>query len=72
MWQYVLLLLYVCRRAKRLGRSVSEQHNIEDMIASIRLRVTHHDAYEEWEQQTRKDAFVSSQIPLRVPVAYQV
>ncbi|KAJ3524173.1 hypothetical protein NM688_g8606 [Phlebia brevispora] len=47
-------------RTKRLGRSVSQQHNMEDMISSIRLRVTHRDAYEEWEQQTRKDAFVSA------------
>ncbi|KAI0691429.1 GLE1-like protein-domain-containing protein [Cytidiella melzeri] len=30
------------------------------MLASIRLRVAHHDVYEEWEQQTRKDAFVSA------------
>ena len=44
-------------------KSVSEQHNIEDMLASIRLRVTHHDVYEEWEQQTRKDAFVRTNTP---------
>ncbi|THG95195.1 hypothetical protein EW026_g6411 [Hermanssonia centrifuga] len=30
------------------------------MLASIKLRVTHHDVYEEWEQQTRKDAFLSA------------
>lgn len=30
------------------------------MVASIRLHATHHDAYEEWEQQTRKDAFISA------------
>ncbi|KAI0090645.1 GLE1-like protein-domain-containing protein [Irpex rosettiformis] len=42
------------------GNNVSEQHNLEDMLASIRLRVAHHDVYEEWEQQTRKDAFVSA------------
>lgn len=29
------------------------------MVASIKLRVTHEDVYEEWENQTRKDAFVS-------------
>ncbi|KAI0336994.1 hypothetical protein BDW22DRAFT_1340666 [Trametopsis cervina] len=48
------------RRVRRHGQSVSEQHNIEDMLASIRLRVAHHDVYEEWEQQTRKDAFVTA------------
>lgn len=46
-------------RRQNNNRNVSEQHNIEDMLASIRLRVAHHDVYEEWEQQTRKDAFVS-------------
>ncbi|KIP11299.1 hypothetical protein PHLGIDRAFT_99899 [Phlebiopsis gigantea 11061_1 CR5-6] len=33
---------------------------MEDMVASIKLRVTHRDAYEEWEHQTRKDAFLSA------------
>ena len=47
------------RRVPQQAQKVSEQYNIEDMLASIRLRVAHHDAYEEWEQQTRKDAFVS-------------
>ena len=31
---------------------------MEDTIASIRLRVKYRDAYEDWEHQTRKDAFV--------------
>lgn len=35
---------------------------IEDTIAAIRLRTRHRDPYEEWEQQTRKDAFVSTYI----------
>ena len=48
------------KRARPQSQNVSDLHNIEDMLASIRLRVAHHDVYEEWEQQTRKDAFVSS------------
>jgi hypothetical protein len=48
------------RRPRRRGRTLKQVDEIEAMIASIRLRVTHQDAYEEWEQQTRKDAFVRS------------
>jgi nucleoporin GLE1 len=36
-----------------------EQRYIDETIASIRLRTRHHDPYEEWEKQTRKDALVS-------------
>lgn len=39
---------------------------MEDTMASIRLRVKHKDAYEEWESKTRKDAFVSF-----LPIALQ-
>ena len=38
-----------------------EQRYIDETIASIRLRTRHHDPYEEWEKQTRKDALVSFQ-----------
>ncbi|KAL1677539.1 GLE1-like protein-domain-containing protein, partial [Schizophyllum commune] len=38
-------------------RTAAEQRNIEDTVASIRLRTRHHDSYEEWEKQTRRDAF---------------
>lgn len=38
--------------------SKNEQCCLEDTIASIRLRVNHHDAYEEWEKETRRNAFV--------------
>ncbi|KAF8632682.1 hypothetical protein AX17_004814 [Amanita inopinata Kibby_2008] len=41
----------------RRSRSDAELQKIEDTIAAIRLRTRHHDPYEEWEQQTRKDAF---------------
>ncbi|KAH8103313.1 GLE1-like protein-domain-containing protein [Cristinia sonorae] len=47
-------------RQKRHGRpsqTIEEQCFMEDTIASIRLRVKYRDAYEDWEQQTRKDAF---------------
>lgn len=37
---------------------------IEDTIAAIRLRTRHRDPYEEWEQQTRKDAFVRTCLTL--------
>lgn len=38
-------------------RGPSELRTIEETIAAIRLRTRHHDPYEEWEKQTRKDAF---------------
>ncbi|KAI0315080.1 GLE1-like protein-domain-containing protein [Amylostereum chailletii] len=37
--------------------SPPERHHVEDTVAAIRLRTRHHDPYEEWEKQTRKDAF---------------
>ncbi|GBE84307.1 hypothetical protein SCP_0602850 [Sparassis crispa] len=47
-------------RPKREGRTLAEQHYIEDTLAAIRLRVTHHDPYEEWEKETKRDAFRSA------------
>ncbi|KAJ7274167.1 GLE1-like protein-domain-containing protein [Mycena rebaudengoi] len=38
-------------------KTTAEQRHIEDTVAAIRLRTRHHDPYEEWEKQTRKDAF---------------
>ncbi|KAJ7256808.1 GLE1-like protein-domain-containing protein [Mycena haematopus] len=38
-------------------KTTAEQRNIEDTVAAIRLRTRHHDPYEEWEKQTRKEAF---------------
>ncbi|KAJ7069482.1 GLE1-like protein-domain-containing protein [Mycena amicta] len=38
-------------------KSTPEQRHVEETIAAIRLRTRHHDPYEEWEKQTRKDAF---------------
>ncbi|KZT06969.1 uncharacterized protein LAESUDRAFT_652261 [Laetiporus sulphureus 93-53] len=32
-------------------------HYIEDALASIRLRAKHHDPYEEWEANTKREAF---------------
>ncbi|KAI0929417.1 hypothetical protein AcW1_009921 [Taiwanofungus camphoratus] len=49
-------------RPERPRRSLAEQHYMEDVVASIRLRVTHHDPYEEWEQETKRDAFRSARI----------
>lgn len=42
---------------------MAEESEMEAMVASIKLRVTHEDVYEEWENQTRKDAFVSCPYP---------
>ncbi|KAJ3554600.1 hypothetical protein NP233_g12387 [Leucocoprinus birnbaumii] len=41
-------------------RSPDEIRELEETIASIRLRTRHHDPYEEWEKQTRKDAFITA------------
>ncbi|KAJ7160083.1 GLE1-like protein-domain-containing protein [Mycena filopes] len=38
-------------------KTTAEQRHIEDTVAAIRLRTRHNDPYEEWEKQTRKDAF---------------
>ncbi|KAJ7451697.1 GLE1-like protein-domain-containing protein [Mycena latifolia] len=38
-------------------KTTAEQRHIEDTVAAIRLRTRHHDPYEEWEKQTRKDSF---------------
>ncbi|KAF8066671.1 GLE1-like protein-domain-containing protein [Lyophyllum atratum] len=38
-------------------RDLAEQRKIEDTVAAIRLRTRHHDPYEDWERQTRMDAF---------------
>jgi len=52
------MVLFIDSRPKRLPRSPGERRLVEDTVAAIRLRTRHHDPYEEWEQQTRKDAFV--------------
>lgn len=46
------------RKPKRPEQSPEELRYIEDAIASIRLRVNHHDPYEDWEKETKKEAFV--------------
>ncbi|KAJ6584031.1 GLE1-like protein-domain-containing protein [Mycena vulgaris] len=38
-------------------KTTAEQRHIEDTVQAIRLRTRHHDPYEEWEKQTRKDSF---------------
>ncbi|KAF7298730.1 hypothetical protein MIND_00820500 [Mycena indigotica] len=38
-------------------KATPEQRHVAETIAAIRLRTRHHDPYEEWEKQTRKDAF---------------
>ncbi|KAJ7643796.1 GLE1-like protein-domain-containing protein [Roridomyces roridus] len=45
----------IIQRAKL--KSTAEQRHVEDTVTAIRLRTRHHDPYEEWEKQTRKDAF---------------
>ncbi|CAK5270529.1 unnamed protein product, partial [Mycena citricolor] len=43
--------------SRNRAKTTPEQQQTEDTIAAIRLRTRHHDPYEEWEKQTRKDAF---------------
>ncbi|KAG6845684.1 hypothetical protein H0H87_004945 [Tephrocybe sp. NHM501043] len=40
------------------ARNPTEQRKVEETVAAIRLRTRHHDPYEDWERQTRVDAFV--------------
>ena len=35
-----------------------EARQVEETVAAIRLHAKHHDPYEDWEKQTRRDAFV--------------
>ncbi|KAF7314635.1 hypothetical protein MKEN_00937200 [Mycena kentingensis (nom. inval.)] len=44
-------------RARVKITQTPEQRHVDETIAAIRLRTRHHDPYEEWEKQTRKDAF---------------
>ncbi|KDR79208.1 hypothetical protein GALMADRAFT_243109 [Galerina marginata CBS 339.88] len=44
-------------RPRHITRTPLEERQIEETVAAIRLRARHHDPYEEWEQQTRKDSF---------------
>jgi len=53
---------YFYSRPKRELHNPAEQRHVEDTVAAIRLRTRHHDPYEEWEKQTRKDAFVRDHI----------
>ncbi|KAF7760171.1 hypothetical protein Agabi119p4_10847 [Agaricus bisporus var. burnettii] len=41
-------------------RSPDEVQQLAETLASIRLRTRHHDPYEDWERQTRKDAFATA------------
>ncbi|KAF4566383.1 hypothetical protein EYR36_011809 [Pleurotus pulmonarius] len=46
--------------ATRNSLSSSERRYIDETISAIRLRTRHHDPYEEWEKDTRRDAFLSA------------
>ena len=46
--------------SSRRDKSAEETNYIADAIASIRLAVSHHDPYEEWSNQTRREARVRS------------
>lgn len=53
---------------KREPRSPAERRHVEETVAAIRLRTRHHDPYEEWEKQARKDALVRVSLALaRMP-----
>ncbi|KAG9220039.1 hypothetical protein CCMSSC00406_0007899 [Pleurotus cornucopiae] len=46
--------------AARNSLSSSERRYVDETISAIRLRTRHHDPYEEWEKDTRRDAFLSA------------
>ncbi|KAF8629806.1 hypothetical protein AX15_003275 [Amanita polypyramis BW_CC] len=52
-----LRITHLEQKPSRQLRTDAEMRYIEDTVAAIRLRTRHQDPYEEWEQQTRKDAF---------------
>lgn len=54
--------IYSRKSLFRSQRSPEEQKELDETIASIRLRTRHQDPYEEWEKQTRKEAFVRDEI----------
>ncbi|KAA1472669.1 hypothetical protein DENSPDRAFT_839008 [Dentipellis sp. KUC8613] len=47
-------------RSRRTKLTPAQRGYVDDTVAAIRLRTRHHDPYEEWERQTRKDAFHSA------------
>ncbi|PCH39144.1 hypothetical protein WOLCODRAFT_129083 [Wolfiporia cocos MD-104 SS10] len=46
----------------RPQHSRAELHQIQETLASIRLRANHHDAYEEWQRDTRQEAFRAARL----------
>ena len=48
---------YECRKHGR-QRTLAEQWVMEDTLACVRRRLNHADPYEEWERETREEAFV--------------
>jgi len=47
-------------RVRRIdGMTPAERRALEETVAAIRLHTRHHDPYEEWERDTRRDALVS-------------
>jgi hypothetical protein len=44
--------------SSRKDKGVDETNYIADAIASIRLAISHHDPYEEWSNQTKREARV--------------
>lgn len=55
-----LPLISLCSRSNYAGRTPLEAKHIEETVAAIRSRARFNDPYEEWEKQTRRDAFVST------------
>lgn len=51
-----------CRRPHHVSRTPYEEQEIEDTVASIRLRTRYNDPYEDWERQTRLEALVRSNV----------
>ncbi|KAG5219420.1 GLE1 protein-domain-containing protein [Salix suchowensis] len=54
------LVLPPLDHSSRNSLSSSERRYVDETISAIRLRIRHHDSYEEWEKDTRRDAFLSA------------
>jgi len=54
------ILTQIIRNPLRPRPNPLEARQVKETIAAIRLHAKHHDPYEDWEKQTRRDAFVRS------------
>lgn len=52
---------HVTPKSPSKALSESEQRQMEEALASIRLRARHNDPYEDWERNVRRESFVRIQ-----------